>query len=370
MGEGKNRMAALGNSPALRTNMGSRKKEHVEICLTEEVSGPRYWDDVCLVHNALPELNMGELDLSITLFGKRLRAPIIIAGMTGGYPEAEEINRNLAEAAAECGVGMGVGSQRAALEDPSLASTFSVVKEYKVPLVIGNIGAPQLVRQGEKRPLGLEELRRARKMVGADVMAVHLNFLQEVAQWDGDTQARGCLRAIDSLSKKMPIIVKETGAGISTEVGRRLLETSIAGVDVGGAGGTSFSAVEAYRAGKRGMRVRERIGSTFRDWGIPTPVSVLELRSLHRTLPIIATGGIRTGLDCARALALGASAAGIALPLLKPATRGAGAVKEELETLISELRAAMFLTGSASVADMAKADYVLKGECALWAARN
>ncbi|MGQ9583101.1 MAG: type 2 isopentenyl-diphosphate Delta-isomerase [Thermoplasmatota archaeon] len=350
--------------------MQSRKKEHVEICLHEEVSGRyRYWDDVHLVHNALPDVNLADIDVSLRIFGKKLRAPIIIAAMTGGYPDARRINSNLAEAAAECGVGMGVGSQRAALEDPSTADTFSVVKEFEVPLVIGNIGAPQLVRQGERRPLGLSELRMARDMVGADVIAVHLNFLQEVVEWDGDTRARGCLRAIDALSRKIPTIVKETGAGLSREVARRLLRTSIVGLDVGGAGGTSFSAVEAHRARRRGEGVSERLGGTFRDWGIPAPVSVLEVRSIHRTFPIIATGGVRTGLDCARALALGASATGVASQLLEPATKSAKAVREELEKLVRELRAAMFLTGSANLDELARASYVLTGRSALWAAR-
>ncbi len=350
--------------------MQSRKREHVDICLHEEVSGQyRYWDDVQLVHSALPEVNLDDIDTTTRVFGKRLRAPIIIAAMTGGYPDAKRINSNLAEAAAECGLGMGVGSQRAALEDPSTADTFSVVRELDVPLVIGNIGAPQLVKQRDRRPLSLAELRRARDMVGADVIAVHLNFLQEVVEWDGDTHARGCLSAIDALSKRIPTIVKETGAGISREVARRLLRTSIVGLDIGGAGGTSFSAVEAHRARRRGEGARERLGSTFRDWGIPAPVSVLEVRSIHRTFPIIATGGVRTGLDCARALALGASAVGVASQLLEPATKSAQAVKEELENLVRELRAAMFLTGSVNLAELAKAGYVMTGRSAIWASR-
>jgi isopentenyl-diphosphate delta-isomerase len=332
-------------------------------------SRSRYWDDVALVHSALPELDIGDIDLSLTLFGRKLESPIIIAAMTGGYPGAKDINRNLAKAAAECGVGLGLGSQRAALEDPSLEPTFSIVKEYRPPLLLGNIGAPQLIKQGGRRPLGAADLLRAQKMVGADLMAVHLNFLQEIAEWDGDTQARGCLSAIEALSRRLPLVVKETGAGIGREVARRLLRTDIKGIDVGGAGGTSFAAVEVFRARRKRHAAGERLGTTFWDWGIPAPVSVLEIRELHRTFPLIATGGIRNGLDVARALALGATAAGLAQPLLGPAMESAKAVVEELEMIKAELRAAMFLTGSADLAELARAKHIISGESARWLER-
>ena len=349
----------------------SRKQEHVDICRTENVQNrQRFWDEVTLVHSALPEVNLRDIDTSVKLFGKSLEAPIVIAAMTGGYPGAKLINRNLARAAEECGIGLGLGSQRAALEDPALAETFSVVKDFKVPLVLGNVGAPQLIRQGGRRPLGRRDLERAQKMVGADVLAVHLNFLQEVAEWDGDTRARGCLAAIDALSRKLPIVVKETGAGLGHDTARRLLRTGIKGLDVGGAGGTSFAAVEVFRARKKGDPARERLGSTFWDWGIPTPVSVLEIRQLHRTFPIIATGGVRNGLDMARAVALGASAAGLAVPLLGPAMESAEAVIKEVEMMKAELRAAMFLTGSANLEDLSQAKYIVWGQCARWLERD
>lgn len=348
-----------------------RKEEHVGICRSENVQHPyRFWDDITLVHTALPEVDLKAVDLSTTLFGKKLAAPIVIAGMTGGYPGARDINRNLAQAAARCGVGFGVGSQRAALEDPSLAETFSVVREFKAPLVIGNVGVPQLIRQAGKKPLGPREIECAASMVGADVMAVHLNFLQEVAEWDGDAQAKGCLAAIEALSRRMPIIVKETGAGIGRETARKLLRTRIKGIDVGGAGGTSFAAVEVFRARKKGDAASERLGSTFWSWGIPTPVSVLEIRQLHRTFPIIATGGVRNGLDVARAIAVGATAAGLATPLLGPAMESAAAVVAELDMIKAELRAAMFLTGSADMEDLGHSDYVVSGPCARWLDRT
>ncbi len=349
----------------------NRKEEHVDICRNEPVQARRrYWDEIALVHSALPELDIGDIDTSLTLFGKKLDAPIVIAAMTGGYTGARDINRNLAKAAARCGVGLGLGSQRAALEDPSLEGSFSIVREYRPPLVLGNVGAPQLIKQGGKRPLGAADLARARKMVGADIMAVHLNFLQEVAEWDGDTQAKGCLAAIDALSRRMPIVVKETGAGIGREVARRLLRTGIMGIDIGGAGGTSFAAVEAYRGQKIGHAASERLGNTFWDWGIPAPVSVMEIRELHRSFPIIATGGVRNGLDVARAVALGATAAGLAQVFLAPAMESAEAVVEEVGMIKAELRAAMFLTGSADLSALARARYVVSGECARWMERT
>jgi len=348
-----------------------RKEEHVTICLEKHVQHPRrFWEDIHLVHNALPEVDMKEIDISCTLFGKRLRAPIIVAAMTGGYPGAERINRNLAEAAARSGVGLGLGSQRAALEKPSMERTFSVVRQFGVPLVMGNIGAPQLIDQKGGAPFSFEQVMRAREMVGADVMAVHLNFLQEVAQWDGDTQARGCLKAIDALAARTPVVVKETGAGMSRDVAKRILATRAAGVDIGGAGGTTFAGVEVHRAQRRGDRRTERLGNTFWNWGIPAPVSVMEVREMDRNFPIIATGGVRSGLDCARALALGASAAGVAAPLLGPAMKSADAVAGEIEMLKAELRAAMFLTGSADLAALAQARTVVSGECARWIGRN
>jgi len=361
-----------------RSSLQDRKEEHVRICHQEEVAHRhRYWDDIHLVHEALPEVDLRDIDLSTELFGKKLQAPIIIAAMTGGYPGAKNINRNLAEAASKTGVGMGVGSQRAALKEPATAETYAIVREFKVPLMIGNIGAPQLIQQGKKSPLTLEQLLQLKEMIGADIMAVHLNFLQEAAEWDGDTQSKGALAAIESFSKKLKLIAKETGAGVSRETARRLMRTSIAGIDVGGAGGTSFAAVEVHRARKLGesagtpeeqekARASERLGKAFWNWGIPAPVSVIEIRQLHRTFPVIATGGVCSGLDIARALALGANAAGLATQFLEPAMKGPETVIEEIEMLKKELRAAMLLTGSHDLEALARARYIVSGECAHW----
>ncbi len=341
-----------------------RKKEHVDIVLNENVrSEYNFWDDIRLVHQALSELNMDEIDTSVKLFGKELQAPIIISAMTGGFEAAEQINRNLAEAASELQIGMGVGSQRAALEDSGLERTYGVVKEFDVPLLIANLGVPQFAVKKGREPYGLDEAVRAMEMIDADILAIHLNYLQEVVQPEGDTFGRGSLLAIKKLALKLPIVVKETGAGISYEVAVELRKCGVKGIDVGGLGGTSFSAVEYYRAKKLEDKKRKRLGSTFWNWGIPTPVSLI-LADVGP--PLIATGGIRNGLDIARAAVLGASAAGVAGQLLKAAKKSSKEVKQELELIIEELRAAMFLTSSKDIAELSTRDYVIIGKTAEW----
>lgn len=336
----------------------SRKADHVNITINEDVSANyNYWDDIQLVHNALPEVDKDDIDLRVELFGKKLKAPIIIAGMTGGYDEAREINATLARAAAELGIGMGVGSQRAAIEDRALVETFDVVKDYDVPLVLGNIGVPQA------KKAGVEYAKKAMRMVGADLLCVHLNFTQEIVQPEGDTDAKGSMAAIERWAKKVPIIAKETGAGMTKGVARDLINAGVKGIDVGGLSGTSFSAVEVYRARNSNHRKHERLGNTFWNWGIPTPVSVMEA---SMGVPIIATGGIRNGLDVTRAIVLGASATGIARPLLRPAMDGIHSLMEELEIIISELRAAMFLMGSEKISTLRHQKAVITGPTALW----
>ncbi|MCU0849651.1 MAG: type 2 isopentenyl-diphosphate Delta-isomerase [Candidatus Thermoplasmatota archaeon] len=328
-----------------------RKREHVQISLKESVSAHRnYWDDVQLIHNALPEINENEIDLSTTLFGKKLSAPLIISGMTGGYSEGKKINEHLAAAAATYQIGMGVGSQRAALENQKLVETYSIIKEYDIPLKIANIGASQMVLWDKQQIL--QNAGKIVEMIDADVLAVCLNFLQEAIQPEGEAQAKGCLATIDMLSREFsrPIIIKESGAGISSKIAHQLKKTKICGIDVGGAGGTSFSAVEYYRAKLKGDIRNMRAGQTFWDWGIPTPTSILEVgKAISWELPIIATGGIRDGLDIARALVLGASAAGMAHALLKPALKDTKTLEQELEIITRELRIAMFLVGADTV---------------------
>ncbi|HKZ60378.1 MAG TPA: type 2 isopentenyl-diphosphate Delta-isomerase [Candidatus Thermoplasmatota archaeon] len=345
----------------------SRKAEHVEIVLNEKSRADRnWWDGVSLIHDALPEFDLAEVDLSCEIFGRKLKAPLVISSMTGGYPDAEKINRNLAEAAARVGVGLGVGSQRAGLLKPDVANTFSVVKAFDVPLVMANIGAPQLIAQHTSTSLTIEHARQAMAMVDADVLLIHLNYLQEVVQPEGDTKARGVTLKIAEFARELPVVAKETGAGISHKVALALKAAGVKGIDVGGVGGTSFSAVEYYRAEREKDTVRANLGETFWNWGIPTPISVLEA---DVGLPVIATGGLRNGLDAAKAVALGASAAGMASKMLKPATVSADAVEEALNVAVAEMKAAFFLTGCRTVADLQKSELVLSDELLAWAGR-
>ena len=341
-----------------------RKSEHVNIILQENVSAEyNFWSDVHLLHKALPEIDLDDIDVSCALLGHKLAAPLVISSMTGGFGMAREINTNLAKAASDVGVAMGVGSQRAALEKPELVDTYAVVKDYDIPLRFANLGAPQLVHQEGKRAYGLEDARRAMEMVDAHLLIVHLNFLQEVVQPEGDRRARGVLAAITKIAAKLPVVAKETGAGISREVATQLKKAGVRGIDVGGLGGTSFAAVEHYRAKKEAQTLKERLGATFWNWGIPTPASVVVA---NVGLPIIATGGVRSGLDVAKAVALGASAAGMAKPMLEAAKVSAAAVVQELEAVIAELKAAMFLTGSSTLAELQQQRCIVNRPTADW----
>ena len=343
----------------------NRKEEHLRICLENDVTGgDNLWDDLQYVHESIPEFDMDEIDLSVELFGKRLKAPIIISGMTGGCESGRLVNENLAMAAEELGIGMGVGSQRAALERPDLMESYSVIRDHDIPFVYGNIGAPQLIAQDDGHdPVDVEAGRRAMEMIGADMLAIHLNYLQEIAQPEGDLKARGVLQAITDLASELPILAKETGAGISRNTALQLKDAGVLGFDVGGAGGTSFSAVEVYRAMDAKDHLRERLGRTFWDWGIPTPVSV-ELAQVG--LPIIATGGLRSGLDVARAITLGADAGGFANQLLKSALEGPEEVIREIELIREELKVAMFLTGARDVGELRSRNLIRTGRIRDW----
>ncbi|UCG70904.1 MAG: type 2 isopentenyl-diphosphate Delta-isomerase [Thermoplasmata archaeon] len=342
----------------------NRKEDHVQICLNEDVKAHyNFWDDIHFVHHALPEIDFSDLDTKARILKKNLSAPIIISAITGGYPKAEQINRNLAEAASKLKIGMGVGSQRAALENTKLKETYSVVKEFDIPLVIGNVGAPQLISQEDSERLDTEKIEEAFNMIDADVLAIHLNYLQEVVQPEGNVNAKGCMTEIKHLALKYPIIAKETGSGISRKTAQALRGAGVIGIDVGGLGGTSFSGVEVYRAINKKDKLKEGIGRTFWDWGIPTPVSVVEA---NVGLELIATGGIRNGIDAARALALGANSAGMAGALLKSATESSEKVMEQLEGVIHELKVTMFLTGVKNLAELKKQEVVITGRTKEW----
>jgi len=349
--------------------LSHRKAEHVKVVLGQNVEGRyRYWDDIQLYHNALPEIDFEEVDPSVEFFGKRLRAPLMITGMTGGYPGAITINSNLAHAAADVGIAMGVGSERAAILKGKYPESYSCVAKFDVPLKFANIGAPQIIAQSPgDRVIGLPEARAAMELIGADALAIHLNFLQEMVQPEGDRRARGCLDQIRLLASELPVLAKETGAGLSRYAGERLKTARVRAFDVSGTGGTSFAAVEHYRAVAQRADREARVGKTFWNWGVPSPVSVRELAPLD--LPIVASGGIRSGLDIARAVALGATAAGIAGGVLRAAAAGYKEARAELEQLVYEFKVAMFLTGSRTIEEMRNARYTITGETREWLER-
>ena len=325
------------------------------------------WDDVHLLHDALPDVDADAVDLSTRFLGRKLALPLVISGMTGGHPRAQAINELLARVAGRRGVAIGVGSQRAALRDPSLIPTYSVVREAAPKaFVVGNIGISQLIPQDGEGPLRAADVRAIVRMVRADALAVHLNYLEESVQPEGQTRARGAARALRRIvrASPVPVIAKETGAGISREVALRLRGLGVAAVDVGGVGGTSFAAVEAERARERGDEARSLLGTRFRDWGLPTAVAVIGAAVAR--LPVVATGGVRSGLDAAKALALGATLVGVGRPLLQAALAGEAAVELWLDQFELELRTATFLSGVARVRDLPRVRTVVSGETGRW----
>ncbi len=319
-----------------------RKLDHLRICLDEDSQFTNLTTGLeryRFIHQALPEIDLAEVRLSSALLGKQLDAPLIISSMTGGTKEAEHINLSLAEAAQGLGVAMGVGSQRAALEDPTLAHTYQVRSVAPDILLLANLGAVQLNYEYD-----LEDCHRAVDMIEADALILHLNPLQECLQSGGNTNFSALLTKIEEVCYHLPVpvVVKEVGWGISKRVANMLAQAGVAAIDVAGAGGTSWSAVERQRALDEKT---DHIAETFADWGIPTAESVQMAREGAPDTTIIGSGGIRTGVDVAKVIALGAHAGGIATPLLEPSTIGAAAVVSKLEEVIEELRMTMFLVG-------------------------
>lgn len=323
----------------------SRKKEHLDICCNEDiVAGRTGFDDVRLVHNALPECNMDAVELGVQFLNHQLNAPICIAAMTGGHPDTQDVNATLARAAEEFGLAMGVGSQRAALENPEMEDSFTVVRECAPhAFLCGNLGIIQL------RDNGAEWADKAVEMIDAQALCIHLNPLQEAIQPEGDHDAAGCLAALQELcsSCKYPVIVKETGCGISRECARQLFAAGASAIDVGGLGGTSWAAVEQYRA--ENFR-QKALGRHFADWGIPTAVCVVEASRAGG--PIIATGGLNSGTDVAKAISLGANLGGMALALLPPAMEGYQSLYDKIEQIQTEIRVSCYLTGSRNTAEL------------------
>ena len=333
--------------------ISDRKLEHLLLCTHSDVEYHKKtgFKEVELVHKALPEINKEEIDLSTSLFGKKMDAPIIITAITGGHPSSLTVNQKLAQAAGKLNIGMGLGSQRAAVENPELASTYTVARqEAPDALLIGNIGAPQM-----------EQAHEASQMMDLDALAIHLNPLQEAIQPEGDVDSSGCLEKIQKTTEamKIPVIAKETGAGISGNDARLLENAGVKAIDVAGAGGTSWAAVETYRSQDKDM------GELYWDWGISTAASTVEV-SQSVQIPVISSGGIRNGLEAVKALALGADVVGMALPVLKASYLGEEALLEFFKKFLDQIRVAMFLVGASNLKELQKTDLVIQGKTREW----
>ncbi|MDD1773915.1 MAG: type 2 isopentenyl-diphosphate Delta-isomerase [Methanobacterium sp.] len=334
--------------------ISDRKLEHLKLCTECDVQYKHKrtgFNDIELIHKALPQVNKEEIDLKTKFLGKELEAPIIITGITGGHPAALAINQALASAAEKLKIGMGMGSQRAAIENPELESTYTIIRdEAPSTLIIGNIGAPQI-----------ELAEQAAAMMDLDALAIHLNPLQEAIQPEGDVDSANYLELIEEATStlKIPVMVKETGAGIKREDALSLVKAGVDAIDVAGSGGTSWAAVETYRSKERNL------GELFWDWGIPTAVSTIEVAESVK-IPILSSGGIRNGMDMAKAIALGADTAGIALPLLKEAYQGKEAVTAKIQKYMDELKVAMYLVGASSIEELRNCDLIIQGKTREW----
>jgi len=334
-----------------------RKSDHIRINLEEDVNFKRVTtglEDYRFLHQALPELNLSEVDTTLSLFGKRLSAPLLISSMTGGTKQAEQINRTLAEAAEIRGIAMGVGSQRAAIEDTSLAESFKVRSVAPNILLLANLGAVQL-NYGYTE----DHCQRAVEMIEADALILHFNALQEAVQPEGDTNFAGLLDQVERICRSLPVpvIAKEVGWGFSEDTARKLVEAGVAAIDVAGAGGTSWSQVEMYRAK---TEVQRKIAATFVDWGVPTSEAILAVKRAAPTIPIIASGGLRNGMEIAKCIALGALMGGMAGPFLKAADKSVEAVLDQIDVTSAEFRITMFCSGAKTITALQRSNRLIK----------
>jgi len=326
-----------------------RKADHLRICLDEQVqcrdvtNGLEHYR---FVHNCLPDLDRDNISLSTSFLGKKLGAPILISSMTGGTEIAKQINQRLATIAQHYKLAMGVGSQRVAVENPQVADTFAMRAIAPDAVLFANLGAVQLNYR-----YGIDECLRVIEQLEADALILHLNPLQECVQTKGDTNFRGLLEKIAGLCDKLsvPVIVKEVGNGISAPIAQKLIAAGVAAIDVAGAGGTSWAKVESERATDDKQR---RLGATFADWGIPTAECIVAVRSISPDVPLIASGGLRNGLEIAKTIALGADLAGLAFPFLQAANESEEAAHALADVLIAEITTVLFCTGNATLADL------------------
>ncbi len=344
---------------ALPSEIVNRKLSHFELCAQSEVefrNKTTWFEHVELVHQPLTGTRFEDIDLSVEVLGKRLEFPLIITGMTGGAEEVGRFNRDIASLADRLGIGFGVGSQRVLLRYPELLHTFDVRPVAPGVLLFGNLGIAQA------RELTTAQIAGLAESIGADAICIHLNTAMEIIQEQGDRDFRRSIEAIERLvdESPLPIIVKETGCGFSRESGERLARAGVGWIDVSGSGGTSWVAVETLR-----NRALRHLGEAFWDWGIPTAASVCELR--HLGLDLIASGGIRTGLQAVKALALGARAVGVALPVLRAYVNGgAESVENFLNKFFDEMRTAVMLSGCSRIADLAPRHAVISGALLEW----
>jgi isopentenyl-diphosphate Delta-isomerase len=337
----------VSSNPALETQ--GRKADHLRICLDEDVQCHEITnglENYRFMHCCLPELDREAINLTTHFLGKPLGAPLLISSMTGGTEQAKLINMRLAEVAQRYGLAMGVGSQRIAVEKPEVADTFAVrTIAPDIPL-FANLGAVQF-----NYCYGLKECLKVVDLLEADALILHLNPLQECVQTHGDTNFKGLLEKIERLCHKLPVpvIAKEVGNGISAKMAQRLIDAGVRAIDVAGAGGTSWAKVESERAKDAKQR---RLGRTFADWGLPTADCIVDIRAIAPQVPLIASGGLRNGLEVAKAIALGADLAGLAFPFLQAANDSVEALHLLAEVLIAEITTVLFCTGNATLADL------------------
>lgn len=343
----------------VKPSIESRKQGHVEICVQKDVSFRAKrtgFADLHFRHNALPELNLSEIDTTTHFLGKTISAPLLISSMTGGYPDAEQINCDLAIAAQQHGLALGIGSARQALQSPEHHASFSIVREVAPGIpIFTNIGGQEVAKLQANGKIN--ELRRIVDLVEADAIAIHLNPLQELMQPEGSTDFRGVLRGVEEVVRSLgiPVIVKEVGAGISASVAKRLLDVGVSVIDVAGAGGTSWAGVEILRHNEADRAALE----SFWDWGIPTVQALLDVSTIKdsREFTLIASGGVVSGVDIAKSIALGADLAAMARPLIQSLLDGGPAKLDSLiRSILIQLRSAMFLTGSRTLEDLRAQD--------------
>jgi isopentenyl-diphosphate Delta-isomerase len=359
-----NKVRNVSDRPSDIEIIKQRKREGIEIPLNKDVQAKTtstYLEYVKLIHNALPELDYDEIDISTNFLKRKFSAPLIIDSMTGGAPEAARINGRLGELAEKYGFAMGLGSQRAGLESEQLAETYSIArKNAPSAFLIANIGGAQLAKG-----LTIENIKKIIDMIQADALVIHLNPLQELIQPEGEPKYKGVLSKISEISEDLdvPVIVKEVGAGISKEVAVKLEVAGVSAINVAGAGGTSWAGVEKLRAEASNNDLKTHLGEMFWDWGIPTAASLVEVKKTVK-VPIIASGGLRNGMEMAKCIVLGASMCAMAYPFLLKAAESKEQLFNFADTVIAELKSTMFLIGAMNLSVLKSSRYILTGPLA------